>query len=284
LPVLDGTAADRDAELVTTPRNPQEELVPVSLGVRRGLDPAIFVALVIVVVLVGVFGRLVPKPAAVGEPGRSPAPSGPAGSHGPVPAVRLVSPGAGVVLLRSTEVLVRGVADSGIRRIDVMVSAGGQPIGQAELDVTIARQINGLVELRPPSHRTAATLEIRAAGESDVLAQVTFLVEAGALLLPRDPSGLHGRAGGVLIVDVFVYGRLREVRGLLTGGDGHLIATGSTMLSGPGSVRGGPPRTIALELAIPTERLPSRARLHILGFDLSGTEVEHIDANVILSN
>jgi hypothetical protein len=194
----------------------------------------------------------------------------------------LVAPGAGVLVLRSTEVLVRGVAAPGIRRIEATVSTGGRPIGQAEIGVSAGRQIDGLVPIIPPAHRTAAILEVREAGEPDVLAQVSFAVEAGALLLPRDSSALRGRAGGVLIVDVLVYGRLSELRALLTGVDGHLIATGSTMLSGPGSVRG-EPRTVAIELEIPTEALPSRARLHLLGIDPAGVEVEHIDANVVLS-
>lgn len=268
---------------MTDDRPPQDEVVPVSLGVRRGLDPAILVALVVVVVLVGIFGRLVPKPVPVSEPAASPVPSGPAGSSGPLPAIRLVSPVTDVVLLRSTEVLVRGVAEPGIRRVDVTVSVAGRQIGQAELPVAVGRQINGLVAITPPAVRTAAILEVREAGHSEVLAQVSFPVEAGALLLPRDPSALRGRAGEVLIVDVLVYGRLREVRCLLTGVDGHLIATGSTGASGLGIVRQGQPRTVAVELQIPTEPLPGRARLHILGFDSSGREVEHIDANVLLS-
>jgi hypothetical protein len=86
-----------------------------------------------------------------------------------------------------------------------------------------------------------------------------------------------------MIVDVVVYGGLRELRGLLTGVNGDLIATGSTMLSGPGSLRGGSPRTVAIELAIPVRPLPGRARLHLLGIDPAGMEVEHIDANVALS-
>ena len=226
----------------------------------------------------GAFGRLVPSRGPAGDPGTSPGASSPS----PEPAVQLVSPIAGVVQLRSTEVLVRGVADPGIRRLDVTVKVGGQPIGQGILDVNAGRRFDGLIPITPPAHRTSAILEIREVGRTERLTEVSFYVDAGALLLPIDPSALHGRAGRVLIVDVLVYGRLRELRGLLTGVDGHLIATGSTMLSGPGSVRGGP-RTVAIKLEIPNEPLPSRARLHLLGIDAAGIEVEHIDANVILS-
>ena len=252
--------------------------VPVAIGPPRGPQAAILVGLLVVVAAAGAFGRLVPSPGPARDPGTLPGASSPS----PEPAVQLVSPIAGVVQLRSTEVLVRGVAQSGIRRLDVTVSVGGQPIGQAILDVDVARRFSGTVQIIPPAHRTPAILAIREVGHTERLAEVAFHVDAGALLLPKDPSALHGRAGRVLIVDVLVYGRLRELRGLLTGVDGHLIATGSTMLSGPGSVRG-EPRTVAIKLEIPNEPLPGRARLHLLGIDAAGIEVEHVDANVILS-
>lgn len=252
--------------------------VPVAIGPPRGPQAAILVGLLVVVAAAGAFGRLVPSPGPARDPGASPGASSPS----PEPAVRLVSPIAGVVHLRSTEVLVRGVAEPGIRRIDVFVNVGGQPIGQASLDV-LGRRFSGPVQITPPAHRAVAILEIWEVGRIERLAQVSCYVDAGALLLPKDPSALHGRAGEVLVVDVLVYGRLRELRGLLTGVDGHLIASGSTMLSGPGSVRG-EPRTVAIKLEIPNEPLPGRARLHLLGIDAAGIEVEHIDANVVLSN
>ncbi len=271
---------------MTAGRQPGDELVPVSVVAHRGLDPAVLVALVIIVVLVGIFGRLVPTPSAVTEPAPSPGGSGGAALVSPAPAVRLVSPVADVAWFGSTELLVRGVAEPGIRRLDVMVSVGGQPIGQAQVDVDVAlgRQFSELVSITPPANRTTARLEVREAGRSEVLVAVAFPVEAGALLLPRDPSRLHGRAGGVLIVDVLVYGRLRELRGLITGADGNLIATGTTVLSGQRSLRGGSPRTVSIELKIPTEGVPSRAQLHLLGIDSAGAEVEHIDSTVSLSS
>lgn len=253
--------------------------VPVAIAARRGRESAILIALLGLVVAAGAFGRLVPSPAPATDPGASPA----SGSPAPEPAVKLVSPIADVLHIRSTEVLVRGVALPGIRGIDATVIVGGQTIGGANLAVGAGRRFDGVVPITPPANRTIAVLELREVGAAELLADVSFPVDAGALLLPKDPSGLRARAGGVLIVDVLVYGRLREVQGLLTGVDGNLIAIGSTPLSGPGSVRGGPPRTVAIELEIPTGALPSRARLHILGFDVAGVEVEHIDANVSLS-
>lgn len=259
--------------------SPNGDPVPVAIASPRGRESAILVVLLGLVVAAGAFGRLVPSPAPAIDPGTSPGAGGPT----PEPRLRLVSPIADVVHFRTTEVLVRGVAPPGIRGIDVTVYVGGQPIGGANLSVGAGRRFDGLVGITPPAHRTSAVLEIREVGRTERLAEVSFSVDAGALLLPRDPSGLHGRAGGVLVVDVLVYGRLRELRGLLTGVDGHLIATGSTTLSTRGYVRSGPPRTVAIELVIPSEALPSRARLHLLGIDQAGIEVEHIDANVTLS-
>jgi hypothetical protein len=268
-----------DAARVSPNRTDGADPVPVAIGQPRGHASAILIALLVVIFAAGSFGRLVPGPRPQIQPGTSPNP--PVASSGP--AMRLVSPIAGVLWLRSTEIFVRGIAPSGVRRIDVSVRIGGQPNGQAFLDVGAGRQFDGLVPITPPARRTAAVLELRAAGRSDILAAVAFPVEAGALLLPSDPSGLHGRAGGVLIVDVIVYGGVRELRGLLTGVNGDLIATGVTILPGPGSVRAGSPRTVAIELKIPVRPLPGRARLHLLGIDPDGIEVEHIDANVALS-
>ena len=259
--------------------SPNGDPVPVAIASPRGRESAILIVLLGAVVAAGAFGRLVPSPGPAADPAASPGQQSPS----PEPAVRLVSPIAGVLHIRSTEVLVRGVAEPGIRGIDVTINVGGQQIGGANLTVGVGRQFHGLVRITPPTHRTVAVLEIREVGRTERLAEVSFPVDAGALLLPKHPSGLHGRAGGVLIVDVLVYGRLDELRGLLTGVDGDLIATGSTMVSGVRYVRGGPPRTVAIELEIPTRALPSRARLHLLGIDPAGIEVEHIDANVLLS-
>lgn len=258
---------------------PSGDPVPVAIAPPRGHESAILIVLLVVVVSAGAFGRLVPGPAPATSPGASPAAPGPSQE----PGVLLVSPIAGVLHLRSTEVLVRGVAAPGIRAIDVTVYVAGQPIGGANLAVGAGRRFDGLVRITPPAQRTIAVLEIRGVGGAERLAEVSFPVDAGAQLLPKHPAGLHGRAGRVLIVDVLVYGRLRELRGLLTGVDGDLIATGSTMVSGVRSARAGPPRTVAIQLEIPTGALPSRARLHLLGIDPAGIEVEHIDANVLLS-
>jgi hypothetical protein len=262
---------------VSSDPSPNGDPVPVAIASPRGRESAILIALLGLVVAAGAFGRLVPSPAPAIHPGASPA------AASPEPRVRLVSPIAGVVHLRSTEVLVRGLAPPGIRGLDATIYVGGEAIGGANLAVDLGRRFDGLVRITPPAYRTAATLEIREVGRPERLADVSFPIDAGALLLPRDPSGLRGRAGGVLIVDVLVYGRLRELRGLLTGVDGDLIATGSTMLSTRGYVRGGLPRTVAVELEIPLEAVPSRARLHLIGIDPAGIEVEHIDANVTLS-
>jgi hypothetical protein len=236
-------------------RRRQEEPVPVSLGVRPGVDLAILASLVIVVVLLGIFGRLVPLPSSVSDPGRSPVSSSPVQAGSSVPVIQLVAPGAGVLMLRSTEVLVRGEANAGIRRIEATVSIGGRPSGEAVLEVGVGRRFSGVIAVTPPAHRTPATLQVREAGQVDVLTEVEFSIEAGALLLPKDPSAFHGRAGRVL---------------------------GSTKLSVSGAVRVDP-RTVAIELEIPSPPLPDRARLHLLGIDGAGKEVEHVDANVVLS-
>jgi hypothetical protein len=276
---LDGPVAEGEAGSVSSDPSPNGDPVPVAIGSPRGRESAILIALLGLVVAAGAFGRLVPAPAPATGPGTSPGLRTPA----PEPAVRLVSPIGNVLYLRSTEVLVRGVAQPGIRRLDARVNVGAESIGEAVIGVDPGRRFDAMVRITPPALRTIARLEIRELGGTELLAEVSFPIEAGALLLPEDPSGLHGRAGGVLVVDVFVYGQLGEVRGLLTGVDGHLFATGSAVLSGQGSSYGGVPRTVAIELKIPKIPLPARARLHLLGFDAAGVEVEHIDANVSLS-
>jgi hypothetical protein len=167
--------------------------------------------------------------------------------------------------------------------IEVAVVAHGRSIGNARVEVDPNGEFDALVPIIPPAERTAATLEIRDVAQAGPpLAKIELLVEAGALVLPRDTSMLRGTAGRTLVVDVLVYGPVDEIRGLLTGQDGTLIAQGETRI-GIGGVAGWP-RTIGLPLDIPTDRLPPRARLHLLAFDSDGTEVEHIDSNVVLSN
>jgi hypothetical protein len=235
------------------------------------------VAGLIVVVGLGVLGRLVPPPAPREPAAVEVAPS-------PEPGVRLVSPYADVLYLRTTEVAVRGTAPGGIEHLDVAVVVGGQSIGEARFDVDAIGRFNGLVSIVPPVARSVGVFEVRDPGSLDrLLAEVSFFVQAGALVLPRDPSMLRGKAGSTLVVDVLVYGPLREIRGLLTSVDGRLIANGSTLVRPPRR-GGGWPRTIGLSIEIPFDRLPDRARLHVLAIDQAGTEVEHIDANVALSN
>ena len=178
----------------------------------------------------------------------------------------------------------QGTAPAGTRTVDIAVVVDGQAIGETRLAVDAVGGFGGLVPIIPPKARSVAVLEVRdpAAG-ARVLAQASFAVQANSLILPREPSMLHGKAGSTMVVDVLVYGPLKEVRGLLTSVDGRLIASGSTLV-GPPVAGAGWPRTIVLELEIPLERVPALVRLHILAIDRAGTELEHIDANVVLSN
>ena len=112
--------------------------------------------------------------------------------------------------------------------------------------------------------------------------EVRFPVEAGSLLLARDPSRLRGQRGEVLIVDVLVYGRVPRVKALLTGRDGVLIASAERRLT-RASREGAAPRTVALEIAIPRSGVPDRGRLHLLGLDRDGMELEHIDSTVAIA-
>jgi hypothetical protein len=248
-----------------------------SIRPGRGLDPWAIVAGLIVVVGLGVLGRLVPGPA----------PAEPAAVEvvaSMEPGVLLVSPFADVLHLRTTEVSVRGAVPESIALVDVAVLVDGQSIGEARIDVDTSGQFSELVSIVPPAARSAAVLEVRDAGSlGRLLAQVSFAVQAGALVLPVEPSKLRGEAGSTLVVDVLVYEPRLEIRGMLTSVDGKLIATGSTLV-GPPRGGGSWPRTIGLSIEIPFDRLPARARLHVLAFDRSETEVEHIDANVALSN
>lgn len=256
--------------------NTGDDPVLTSIGPRRGLGSGAIVAGLVVVVALGFLGRLVPQ--------REPLePAAVVITPSPESGVRLASPFANVLYLRTTEVAVRGTAPRGIEQLDVAVVIRGQSIGEARIDVDARGRFSGLVSIIPPAARRVAVLEVRDAGPlGALLAEVSFPVQAGALVLPSEPFRLRGKAGSTMVVDVLVYGPLREIRGLLTSVDGRLIATGSTLVGPP---RGESwPRTIALAIEIPSDRVPDRARLHILAFDQAETEVEHIDANVALSN
>ena len=248
-----------------------------SIGPGRGLGSAAIVAGLIVVVGLGVLGRLVPAPAPSGPAAELVAPS-------LEPAAGLVSPFSQVLYRGTTEIEARGTALVGTREVTVAVLVSGEPIGEARIDVDAARRFNGLVPIVPPITRSIAVLNVRdSASPGALLAEVSFELEAGSLVLVRDPSMLRGTANSTLVVDVLVYGSFYELRGLITSVDGRLIAAGSALV---GSRPAGAswPRTMGLELEIPLERLPARARLHVLALDRSGTELEHIDFNVALSN
>ena len=259
-------------------RSPADErdrpvVVPLGPGLGAG-SWAIAVGLVAVVAL-GVLGRLVPSPA-------------PAAAPTVVPTlasdVQLVSPFGDVLYRRTTEIAVRGTAPLGTGQVDVAIMIGGESIGEGRLDVDALGRFNGLLSIIPPRTRSVAVLEVRDPASPDrLLREVSFAVQAGAAILPQDPSMLRGGTGATLVVDVLVYAPLGEIRGLLTSVDGQLIATGSTLGALPPSGAGWP-RTIGLTIEIPLERLPARARLHVLAIDQDGTEVEHIDAIVALSN
>jgi hypothetical protein len=278
---LDTWRAAADAGPVSVPPDDdQDSPIAIPLGLRPGLGTgtwAIAVGLIVVVVLGGL-GRLVPSPAA----------REPAATATVVPTltadVQLVSPFRDVLYRRTTEVAVRGSAPPGTEEVHVAVINGVESIGETRLVVDATGRFKGLVSIIPPRTKSDTFLEVRDPASPDrLLAEVSFTVQAGALVLPRGPSSLRGKAGETLVVDVLVYGPLSEIRGLLTTVDGQLIATGSMLVASPRG-GGGWPRTIGLALDIPLERLPSWARLHVLAIDREGTEVEHIDSNLALSN
>lgn len=252
--------------------------VPVPIGPRN--DSALIrVALAAAVVIaLGVFGRLLPSPAArTADPQaiESTAAVGPA-------RVRLAAPFRNVVHLRTTEIAVRGVAEPGIDGVDVAVVVGGQVIGEAQLE-TQGGRFDGLVNVTPPAERTAAVLAVHLPDEvGPPLVEIEFWVEAGSVVLPIGPSGLVATAGEAFLVDVLLYGNAASIRGMLTN-DGTMIAQQTVRVGRP--LDGAPnPRTIGLGLNIPDARLPARARLHLMALDSSGSEIEHIDCNVLLRN
>jgi hypothetical protein len=261
----------------------------VRLESRRGPGLTIALGFLAVVAVAGILGRLVPAP----QPAQLALPDGSATNADPssAPRLRVASPIAGVTWLRTTEVRVHGVADAGLGQLDVLLApaAPGPAVseyGRTSMEVDAGGAFDAVVSFVPPFERTMAVLEISPRDAPDVvLAELTFPVEAGSLLLVRDPARLRGRPGGVLVVDVLAYEGVPRVRALLTGRDGILIASVERVLSRAGAAtkpEGDQPRTIALEIPIPATGVPDRGRLHLLGFDREGMEIEHIDATVSL--
>ena len=275
--------ASADADRVSGPQSPDDGPVPVRIAPRRGPGSVLAIAVLGAVFFVGLFGRLIPDRAPPGldlsaeEAGGSSRPSSPQGFS-------LVSPGSGVLWLGTTEIGIRGTAPSGMDRIDASLAFEGTAAGQVVLPVEARGRFSGILPVVPPALRTVGTLTVvEAGGDGAPLAEVPVLVEAGSVILISEPSRLRGQVAGVLIVDILVYGRLRELRGLLTGLDGNLIASTSSSLRAFNPDDAALPRTVALELAIPAEGVPPRARLHVLAIDVAGEEVAHIDANVALA-
>ena len=255
---------------------------------RRGPGLTIALGFLAVVAVAGILGRLVPAP----QPAQlAPADSSATSADPSAPRLRVASPIAGVTWLRTTEVRVHGVADAGLGQLDVVLAPAAPgpamaEFGRTSMEVDAGGAFDAVVAFVPPFERTMAVLEISPSDAPGVmLAQLTFPVEAGSLLLVRDPGRLRGRPGGVLVVDVLAYEGVPRVRALLTGRDGILIASVERLLPRgrvPTSPDASQPRTIALEIPIPTAGVPDRGRLHLLGFDREGMEIEHIDATVSL--
>lgn len=269
---------------MTTGRSYHDGAVRSPAASGGGPRVGIVVGMLIAVVAFGGLGRLLPDS---GRPTREVESDGSgvaATPTGAVPGFRLVSPVAGTVWLRATEIDVGGIAPPDLREIDAVIQIEGVVIGHRQIDVDRAGRFGALVSIIPPRERAAATLEVREVGGSRrTLVEVPFSVDAGALVLVRDPSTLHGQAGRVLVVDILVYGGLREIRGLLTSQGGALIVRTSKRLPDAGPAAAGPPRAVALELQLLADAPTGRARLHVIGVDRVGAELEHVDVNVRVS-
>jgi len=262
------------------------EPVPSPTGLKRGAGVVIATVGLVVIVAFGLLGRFLPdrRPPApdVIPPGSAaPATPGPAAIDG----FRLVSPSAGTVWLRATEVFVRGVAPPDVRAIEAAILADGSILGRLAIEVEPGGRFDGAISIIPSQLRTSATLDLREVGGARrTLASVPFSIEAGAMVLIREASNMQATTDSTFVVDVLAYGRLREVRALLTSQGGTLIARTSGRLPGGFRGAGAPPRMLALELELPVDAPAGRARLHVLGIDRDGSEVEHIDATVKVSS
>ena len=244
------------------------------------------VVLVAVVVL-GVLGRLLPG---AGGDGRVAASSGLPDPHGGArPAKtagpRLLVPVADVLWHQTTEIAARGVVEVGVVAVEAVVVADDALLGKATLDVDASGHFEGVVGITPPAKRTAARLEIRELGlEGAPMAEVGVMVEAASAVLIVGESRLRARVGETIIVDVFVYESLHQIRAVITGPGGTLIAEATV----PARLRdlraGGPPATLMLQIAIPADVRPTLARLHVQALDRPGHEVAHVDANLPIAS
>lgn len=235
----------------------------------------------VVVVALGVLGRILPG----ADPGgREARPSGlldPDVGARPVTGPRLLVPVADVLWFGTTEIGARGVVDVDMSAVEAVVVADGALLGKATLDVDASGHFEGVVAITPPAERTAARLEVREPGrQGPPMTAVGFLVEAGSAVLIVGASNLRARVGETTIVDVLVYASLHEIRTVVTGSGGTLIADATV----PAPLRGlrppDKPATLMLQVAIPAGVRPTIARLHVLGLDRTGHEVAHVDANL----
>jgi len=237
----------------------------------------------VVIVALAAFGRLVPGVDPAGRDGAWAGPPDRQATDRPAPSTgpRLLAPVAGVLWIRAAEIDARGFVDAGVGAVEALVVANGTVLGKATFEVDASGQFDGVVGITPPVERTAVRLEIREPGRGGpALAAVAFLVEAGSAVLIRDESSLGARIGETLIVDVLVYQSLHQIRALVTGPGGTLIAeaTGSAALRD--LLPNAAPATLMLRLAVPANVRPTRARLHVVALDRPGHEVAHTDANL----
>lgn len=235
----------------------------------------------VVVVALGVVGRILPGSDPGGREARSSGLLDPDGGARPATGPRLLVPVADVLWLGTTEIAVRGVVGVDTSAVEAVVLADGALLGRSTLAVDASGQFEGVVAITPPAKRTAARLEVRKPGlEGPPMTEVGFLVEAGSAVLIVSASNLRARVGETTIVDVLVYESLHEIRTVVTGPGGTLIAdaTVPAPLRGPRAPE--QPATLMLQVAVPADIRPTIARLHVLGLDRTGHEVAHVDANL----
>lgn len=238
----------------------------------------------VVVVALGVLGRILPSSDPGGGEARSSDLLDPYVGARPATGPRLLVPVADVLWLGTTEIAARGVVDVDISAVEAVVVADGTLLGKATLDVDASGNFDGVVAITPPAERTAARLEVRELGlEGPPLTGVGFMVEAGSALLIVGASSLRARVGESNIVDVLVYESLHEIRTVVTGPGGTLIADATVPVPLRGPRSAARPATLMLQIAVPADVRPTIARLHVLGLDRAGSEVAHVDANLSIA-